>query len=154
DLKPILDRYAKAKEADTDEAFAKKTEKFKADSEAYKAEAAKAKEEGKPFTKAAPRAPQRTNNNPNMPSVLWNGMVTPIIPYGIAGATWSEGEPNAGRATQYRKLLPAMIADWRKAWGRGDFPFMIVSLANLKARKAEPADSDWAELRDAQLFTS
>ncbi len=80
-------------------------------------------------------------------------MIAPLIPYGIKGAIWYQGESNAGRAFQYRTLLPTMIRDWRTRWGEGDFPFFIVQLANFQDTKPEPGESDWAELREAQLMT-
>jgi sialate O-acetylesterase len=58
-------------------------------------------------------------------SSLYNGMIHPLIPYGIKGAIWYQGESNVGRADQYEKLFPAMINDWRKYWGY-DFPFYFV----------------------------
>jgi len=94
--------------------------------------------------------------NPNMASNLFNGMVYPVIPYGIKGAIWYQGESNAPRAVQYRKLFPTMIEDWRKHWGEGDFPFLFVQLANYgngHPKPTEPADSQWAELREAQTMT-
>jgi len=87
------------------------------------------------------------------PTALYNGMVAPIVPYAIAGAIWYQGESNAGRAYQYRKLFPAMIRCWREAWGQGDFPFLWVQLANFMKRATEPGDSAWAELREAQTMT-
>ncbi|MEI6232081.1 MAG: sialate O-acetylesterase [Planctomycetota bacterium] len=152
DLKPITDRFAASKAGDTQEAFDKKMEAWKASTAKWKEAADKAKAEKKPIPQA-PRAPQRALNQ-NSPAVLYNGMIAPIIPFGIAGATWYQGESNAGRAYQYRKLLPAMIGDWRKAWGQGDFPFMVVQLANFMKRDAEPVESAWAELREAQTLTS
>ena len=83
--------------------------------------------------------------NPNQVMVLFNGMVNPLIPYGIKGAIWYQGEANAGRAYQYRTLLPTMIGDWRARWGEGNFPFYIVQLANWA-----PGGESWAELREAQ----
>lgn len=80
-------------------------------------------------------------------------MIAPLIPYSIEGAIWYQGESNAGRAYQYRKLFAAMIKNWRDDWGQGDFPFLFVQLANFKAVNPEPAESDWAELREAQLMT-
>ncbi len=95
----------------------------------------------------------RSKPVPKKPAVLYNGMIHPLIPYGIAGAIWYQGEANAGRAYQYRTLFPAMIRDWRKNWGQGDFPFLFVQLANYQASKPEPGESSWAELREAQLMT-
>ena len=71
-------------------------------------------------------------NNPNQASVLYNGMVHPLVPFGIKGAIWYQGESNVSRAEQYRKLFPAMIGDWRKRFGQGDFPFLFVQLAPFK----------------------
>lgn len=88
------------------------------------------------------------------PTVLYNGMIVPLAPFAIRGVIWYQGEGNAGRAYQYRKLLPAMIKCWRELWGQGDFPFLIVSLANFKAAPDVPGDSDWAELREAQAMTA
>src|ERR1043166_2306042 len=92
-------------------------------------------------------------SNQNNPSVLYNAMLAPLTPYSVRGVIWYQGESNAGRAYQYRKLFPAMIRDWRAAWGEGDFPFYFVQLANWKARKQDSIDSEWAELREAQLMT-
>jgi sialate O-acetylesterase len=88
------------------------------------------------------------------PGVLFNAMLNPIIGYGIKGAIWYQGEANASRAMQYRTLMPTMIKDWRDRWQQGDFTFLIVSLANYMARKDQPANSSWAELREAQLLTA
>jgi len=86
------------------------------------------------------------------PGGLYNGMIAPLVPFGIRGAAWYQGEGNAARAYQYRTLLPALIRGWRKAWGQGDFPFLIVQLAGYKKHKTMPVEDDWAELREAQLM--
>jgi sialate O-acetylesterase len=91
---------------------------------------------------------------PNQGTVLFNGMIAPLIPYAIKGAIWYQGESNAGRAWQYRTLFPAMIQSWRDAWKEGDFPFLFVQLAPFQATTTVPEQSAWAELRDAQLHTS
>lgn len=88
------------------------------------------------------------------PAVLFNAMIAPLVPYAIKGVAWYQGETNAGRGEEYQRLLPAMIADWRKRWDQGEFPFLIVQLANYKAVKNEPEESGWAELREAQLYTA
>jgi sialate O-acetylesterase len=86
----------------------------------------------------------------SMVSVLYNGMLAPIAPLALTGAIWYQGESNAERAYQYRKVLPAMIADWRKLFGQGDFPFYIVSLPAYMHRQDTPGDASWAEMREAQ----
>jgi sialate O-acetylesterase len=98
--------------------------------------------------------PQLPGVNPNVVTVLYNGMISPLIPFGIKGAIWYQGESNAGRAMQYRRLLPTMIRDWRSRFGVGDFPFFIVQLANFMDAKPQPAESQWAELREAQSMTA
>ncbi|MEX2381241.1 MAG: sialate O-acetylesterase [Opitutales bacterium] len=93
-------------------------------------------------------------NDPNVGAVLYNAMIAPLLPYAIQGVIWYQGESNAGRAHQYRTLLPALIEDWRERFGAGDFGFHIVSLANYQDTSAEPRDHSWAELREAQAMTA
>lgn len=95
------------------------------------------------------------NQKPNRyPTLLFNAMINPLIPYTIKGAIWYQGESNAGRAFEYRKSFPMMIKDWRKRWGIGDFPFYFVQLASFKASGGTSAKgSTWAELREAQHNT-
>lgn len=100
---------------------------------------------------AKPRAPYGPDN-PRCPSVLYNAMIHPLIPYAIRGVIWYQGESNAGRAYQYRKLFPAMIRSWRESWGQGDFPFYFVQLANYKEPQDQPVEDTWAELREAQAM--
>ncbi len=83
------------------------------------------------------------------PAALFNGMVAPIAPFAIRGATWYQGESNVARAQQYRELLPALIADWRRWWDREDLPFYFVQIAPF----AYPGDvGQAAELREAQAM--
>lgn len=98
--------------------------------------------------------PAGFENWPTMPAVLYNGMIAPLAPFAISGALWYQGEANVGRATQYRQLLPAMIADWRAAFQQGDFPFYLVSLAAFMRHQDVPGEAGWAELREAQTFTA
>lgn len=128
------------------EGYQKRNENYEKQLAAHKEAVEKAKTEGKP----APKAP---GGKPMMPSCLYNGMIANIIPYGIKGAVWYQGESNASRAKEYRTLFPAMIKNWREDWGQGDFPFGFVQLANYMARREQPADSAWAELREAQTQT-
>jgi sialate O-acetylesterase len=83
------------------------------------------------------------------PTLLFNGMINPIVPYAMQGAIWYQGESNASRAYEYQSLFPTMIQDWRNQWQR-DFPFLFVQLANYMEAKDEPGESQWAELREAQ----
>ena len=87
------------------------------------------------------------------PSLLYNAMITPLIPYAIRGVLWYQGESNVNRAYQYRKSFPLMISGWRKAWGQGDFPFYYVQLSSFNEFNGNSnAGSKWAELREAQTL--
>ncbi len=97
--------------------------------------------------------PMSFENWPVMPSVLYQGMLEPVAPLAITGAIWYQGEANADRAYQYRTVLPAMIGDWRALFDQGDFPFYIVSLPAFMHHQDQPAESSWAELREAQAMT-
>jgi sialate O-acetylesterase len=94
-------------------------------------------------------------NWPVMPTVLYEGMLAPIAPLSITGVLWYQGEENSPRGYEYRKILPAMIADWRNLFGQGSFPFYIVSLPEFKPRSATPVDGDeWSETRESQAITA
>jgi sialate O-acetylesterase len=131
--------------------YPKALEKYKAEQEKRQEAAAQAKEKK---TAQASRPPFDPARNPNSPSVLYNAMIAPLIPYGIKGAIWYQGESNAGQAYLYRKLFPVMIQNWRDDWKRPDFPFLFVQLAPWQAIVKEPQESAWAELREAQLLTA
>jgi len=90
------------------------------------------------------KPPEDHNQNPNTATVLWNGMIAPLLPYAIAGVVFYQGESNMDRARQYRSLFPALIEDWRRAWGEGDFPFLFVQVA--------PYRDMTPEIREAQLW--
>ncbi|MEP7319357.1 MAG: sialate O-acetylesterase, partial [Panacibacter sp.] len=88
------------------------------------------------------------------PTLLFNAMLNPLIPYAIEGAIWYQGESNAGRAYQYRKAFPLMITDWRNHWKQGDFPFYFVQLASFNSANGNSKNgSTWGELREAQTMT-
>jgi len=128
-------------------AYANQMKKFEETLAQFVQEEEAAKKEGKPFTKRRPGTPWK-------PAQLYNGMIAPLIPFAIQGAIWYQGESNAGRAWQYRTLFPDMIRNWRRDWGQGDFPFLLVQLAPFKDIKSDPGDSDWAELREAQALAT
>jgi sialate O-acetylesterase len=153
-FKPILDRWEKilANYPQAKAAYDKKVQDWQKAAEKAKAEGKKVP--GKPRPPFGPGHPHR-------PSGLYNAMIAPLVPYAIQGAIWYQGESNAGRAYQYRDLFPTMITDWRESWDQrkglfkrqDKFPFLFVQLANFRARESEPVESDWAELREAQLMT-
>ena len=88
------------------------------------------------------------------PGALYNAMIHGATPYTIKGVIWYQGESNVGNATRYRTLLKSLIQSWRKNWGLGDFPFLIVQLAGYRPVLAQPYDSALADLRDAQRLVS
>ena len=89
----------------------------------------------------------------NEPSGLYNIMVAPAVNYTIKGILWYQGETNTGKPAEYKSLLPALISDWRKKWNEGDIPFIYAQLPNFMEVRYSPAESQWAELRAAQLKT-
>lgn len=92
-------------------------------------------------------------NYPSMPTVLFNGMIQPFTPLALTGVLWYQGESNQGRAEQYRILLPALIADWRKQFAQGEFPFYIVALPRFTARQEKPLAQagGWTQIRGVQM---
>jgi sialate O-acetylesterase len=94
--------------------------------------------------KDGPWPPSSITGDVNTPTVLYNGMIAPLVPYAIRGVVWYQGESNVGRARQYRTLFPGLIAGWRQAWGQGDFPFLFVQIA--------PHAEMLPEIREAQLI--
>ncbi len=92
-------------------------------------------------------------DHPHAAAGLFNGMIAPITPYTVKGTIWYQGEANAWRAQQYRKLFPGLIEDWRKQFSNPDMPFLFVQLANYRATSDKVEDTDWPHLRDAQLHT-
>jgi sialate O-acetylesterase len=84
------------------------------------------------------------------PGVLFNANVAPLTSFPLKGVIWYQGEANADRAYEYRKLFPALIRDWRKGWDTPNLPFVFVQLANYGEESPEPKESNWAELREAQ----
>ncbi|MFI4910449.1 MAG: sialate O-acetylesterase [Sedimentisphaeraceae bacterium JB056] len=131
--------------------------KFSKSRSQWEEAATKAKAEGKP----APRCPGGSRPQ-DKPATLYNAMIAPITNMTIKGAIWYQGESNAGKSYQYRRLFPVMINNWRCDFDNPDMPFYFVQLANYYSHKpgqevevysGEPRDHGWAELREAQLMT-
>jgi sialate O-acetylesterase len=144
DLSPILNSYDEALALYPDQLA-----KYKANEQQtlkdYETAVTAAKAAGKP-TPPAPKAPVDPVKYQNSPSNLYNGMISPLLPFAIRGVIWYQGESNAPRPKQYQKLFPAMITDWRAQWKEGDFPFLFVQVA--------PYNLTPPAIREAQLFTA
>ena len=125
----------------------------------FNAEVEEMKKQGKRAGTPPPKAPVMPTW---LGAELFNGMVAPLVSYGIRGVITYQGEANADRAGQYRLLFPELIKGWRQAWGQGDFPFLAVQLAPFDKNRnrpleqitAAPEDSDWARLREAQSLAA
>ncbi len=98
--------------------------------------------------------PSLTFDPNSYPTLLFNGMLSPLIPYAIKGAVWYQGESNVSRAYQYRKAFPLLITDWRTHWKQGDFPFYFVQLTTFNENNGNSnKGSAWAEMRQSQALT-
>lgn len=97
-----------------------------------------------------PEKPWAQNQPQAQPEGIFNGMLSALIPCGMRGVIWYQGENNLGYARRYAVQFPLMIRAWRRRWQAGDFPFLFVQLANFSLRQDSPAGSAWAELREAQ----
>ena len=95
-----------------------------------------------------PQPPAHPWGGNNTPTVLYNGLVAPAMPYAIRGVIWYQGESNAGAWAQYHAVLSAMITGWRAHWGQGDFPFLIVQLPRYAK------GGSWPQIREAQAQTA
>ncbi len=92
--------------------------------------------------------------NPNSLYTLFDSMIRPLVPFALRGVAWYQGESNGNeRAAEYSVLHEAMIRDWRRTWGQGDFPFIIVQIANFQVPLDYEEGSAWAVIRDEQLKT-
>ncbi len=111
-----------------------------------------ARNAGKPIPKLGvplkPEAPPTPDGKPSVPTVLFNGMIAPLVNYGIKGAIWYQGEANAGAAQQYRTLFPTMIADWREKWGQGNFPFLLCPACSIQQAATRDSRGAVADLED------
>lgn len=101
-------------------------------------------------TAPAPVQPPAPRSPSGVAASLFNGMIHPILPLALKGVIWYQGEGNGSRAWQYRTTFSRLIEDWREKWNRQDLPFYFCQLANHGPKEKEPADSNWAELREAQ----
>lgn len=96
------------------------------------------------------KRPNISQLNSNSPTILFNAMINPLVPYTIKGVIWYQGESNVGRAEQYKRLFPLMIEDWRDKWGY-ELPFYFVQLAPYLYSAADQKGQS-QKLRDAQRY--
>ena len=80
-------------------------------------------------------------------------MIAPLTKFALRGAIRYQGETNALRSWDYQRLFTAMIEDWRRAWNRGDLPFLFVQLANFRPNPPTPGVTWWSHVREAQRLT-
>ncbi|MBK8978714.1 MAG: sialate O-acetylesterase [Planctomycetes bacterium] len=141
-LQPILDAWDAL-----DASYPERRARFDEALAAWEAAKAAAAARGE----QAPRRPGEPVSplDPQHPSALYNGMIAPLVPMTVRGFVWYQGESNAGRGWQYRHLFPAMIEDWRAAFGQGDLAFLPVQLANFHWNGGD--GTFWADLREGQL---
>ncbi|PWA03979.1 sialate O-acetylesterase [Flavobacterium psychrotolerans] len=92
-------------------------------------------------------------NENAFPSLAYNAMINPLIPFAFQGVLWYQGESNSNRSYQYRKAFPLLINDWRQKWNHGNFPFYFVQLATFSTSGNSNEGCAWAELREAQTLT-
>jgi len=95
----------------------------------------------------------KTTNQNSLPSLCYNAMINPLIPFAFQGVLWYQGESNSGRSYQYRKAFPLLINDWRQKWNNQTMPFYFVQLATFNNPGNSNEGCSWAELREAQTMT-
>lgn len=174
---PAFENYAKSYEAALNKhrevlAHPEKMEAYRKDLAQWQKEVAPAFNEAmkawnagpKTSPKPMPARPEPANpdpmdipspsSRPGTPSVIFNAKIAPLIGYAMRGSLWYQGEANAGNGFEYRTLLPRLIGDWRKRWGQGDFPFLIVQLAAWDMDKNPAPLHQYPWLREAQAMTA
>jgi sialate O-acetylesterase len=99
-----------------------------------------------------PWPPGNPDSDPAFPMTLYNGMISPLVPFAIKGALWYQGESNVGDGSGYYEKMRGLVGGWRQVWSQGDFPFYFVQIANFEAPTRDPAGGGgWAQVRLSQL---
>jgi sialate O-acetylesterase len=155
-LKPLLESYNQkwdkfiADSAVTMTKYREDLTKHQSNLKAAQAAAAAAGDVNAPKVGRAPRNPNPELDQHN-PNTCYNGMIAPLVPYGIKGALWYQGESNGPSASQYREIMETLVGDWRTLWNQGNFPFLYVQLANLGKPMTEPVQhNSMMTVREAQ----
>lgn len=100
-----------------------------------------------------PRSRPEPISAQNQPTSLFNGMVAPASNFPIKGVLWYQGESNSDNPIAYRKLLPALIRDYRNVFSQPSLPFLYVQLPNFGDANYLPTEGSWPLLREAELKT-
>ncbi len=129
--------------------YPERAAQYEKDLQTWTDEKAAASANKQPFNKKPPAQPPGGPGFRNEPHVLFNAMIHPLIPYTLRGVIWYQGEGNTPFAQEYEDSFKALIGDWRKRFGQGDFPFYFVQLAAFIADDKR----DWPTLREAQANT-
>ena len=148
--KPYMDQWEKTEKSFD---FSKLKKAYDEKLKVWQAKAVAARKAAKPEPAGRPRPPRNLMTGQHRPANLYNGVLNPIIGYGIKGAIWYQGESNSNRAHAYREVFPLMIQSWRDLWKQGDFSFYWVQLADYQNEQNEPVSENWPELREAQTLT-
>ncbi|GAA4092387.1 sialate O-acetylesterase [Mucilaginibacter panaciglaebae] len=104
----------------------------------------------------APTQPADPLGGYQSPTVCYNGVIAPLVGYGLKGVIWYQGETNGdgmSDAVDYKEHFPRMIADWRAKWALGDFPFLFVQLPNFRGAAITPSQDNWPWVREGQAKT-
>jgi sialate O-acetylesterase len=107
-------------------------------------------------SRPAPIQPADPLGGYQSPTVCYNGVIAPLVGYGIKGVIWYQGETNGdglNDAIQYKDLFPRMITDWRASWGLGNFPFLFMQLPNFRLPAVTPSQDNWPWVREGQEKT-
>jgi sialate O-acetylesterase len=166
---PACEKYANAHQKLIDiygpgkATYSKKLALYQDSLKQWEADSAKARSAGLPLkprpliSKRAPTTPLDPLDCINSPTVCYNGMIAPLVGYGIKGVIWYQGEGNGNTfadATGYQQLFTSMIRDWRHQWRQGNFAFLFVQLPNWRAPAKTPSEGYWPLLREGQQLTS
>lgn len=92
--------------------------------------------------------PQISNAQMYQPKTLYQGMISPLLPYTLNGILWYQGESNVGDPKNYGKKLEALAADWRAKFKQANLPFIYAQLPGFGDRQLLPVESNWAILRE------
>lgn len=149
ELKPLLASWQEKVNAYTPEIEAAAKAAYEKEHPKWKAAVQQAVKAGRerPKKPVAARIPVHPADHHHHPATLFNGMIHPLIPYGIRGVIWYQGETNAfteETSALYEKQLPLLIKDWRDRWRQGDFPFAWIQLPFSSARQVA-----WARIRES-----